>query len=473
MIKKIYTIQNIFLKPLIFGIFSAVLLSCNTNRLAIVEPLEQYNKPLVNTELSTIGLAINVSIPELEKSLNQSLQGLIYEDKDFSDDSRYVKVWKTGPILFSVDGSVISYQLPIKIWIKTGFKKELFGKKIENYYEANGALVVNMMSKFTVNKHWQLITNSKITNYRWTEDPEIKAGGIKIPAKTITDMILFTLNSNIISEIDKTITEKINLRNALKTKWNEFHHPILINQDLGIWIKMQPKNLALTPIFSSNKQMQFNIAYEALIETFVGIKPVSAKTVTPLPDLQQINSIEPYFSIHSKIEIPFKTITDIANKLVVGQEFKRGKKRVIIDSIHVWGQNDNLVVKASLSGSVEGDIYCLGTVTVIDSTQTIKITDFDFELNTKKSLLKSADWLLHKSFLKKIEPMLTIPLHNYTQKAINASNEYFKNYSFDKGINLNGSLHDIKLQKITLSRDGFIINGKIDGIMRVNITDWF
>ena len=461
------------LKVLVFSCLAFALFSCKSTRLDIVEPPPNYVKPVVNIQPSTIGIAININIPDLEKSLNASLSGLIYEDMDFDDDNMLVKVWKTGTIKFTVKNNIITYQLPIKIWYKTGFKKNVLGYIVEDYYEASGAMLLNMSSSFKLEKNWDLTTKTIVNTYEWTERPVIKAGGITIPVETLTNFIVFVFNSNILKSIDKKITEKVDLRTTMMGKWSEFHDPIHANADYDIWIKMQPKSLVATPISANGKEMKFGIGLNAIIESYVGIQPDSNKVKSPLPDFKTVQKIDPNFSIYSNIEVPFTKMTDIANIMVVGQEFTKGKKTVKIDSVLIWGQNEKLVVKASLSGSVKGNVYCLGTLNLIDSTQTLKIENFDFEMSTKNKLLKSANWLMHKGFLKKIEPMLTIPLNEQVDSMMTMTNELLSNYKYDKGMYLKGKLNKIQLQKITMTKDGFIISGKIDGEMRVDIKDWF
>ncbi len=460
-------------KQIFFVFLILALFSCKTTQLETIEPQAQYNTPTIETEASTVGLGINIDIKALEKSMNVGLKGLIYEDKDFDDDNMLIKVWNTGKIKFTVKRNMITYQLPLRIWYKTGFKKTVLGVTIEDYYEAKGAMILDMSSSFNLAPNWDLTTQSRVENYRWTEEPIIKAAGLNIPIKSLTDFIVYAFNSNILSSIDKKIYEKIDLQNTMKSKWKEFHKPILVNKDFDIWIKMKPQSLTTTPIYADGRQMKFGIGLNAIIESSIGIQPDSTVTSTALPNFTTVRRIDPRFSIHSKIEVPFTKLTNVANKVIVGQEFKQGKKTVRIDSLLIWGQNENVVIKASVSGSAKGDLYCVGTLNLIDSTQTLQIENFDFEMNTRNALLKSANWLMHKNFLKKIEPMLTIQLGEQVDSLLVMTNDLLKNYEFDKGMYLNGKLKNIQLQNITMTKDGFIIFGKIDGEMRVNIKDLF
>jgi hypothetical protein len=457
----------------IFSILVLGLFSCKSSKLDIVEPKEEYSKPVHNTPPSTIGLGIGINIPELEKSLNASMNGLIYEDKVFEDDNRLVKVWKTAPFHFTIKNNVLTCQIPVKFWIKTGFKKQVLGVNLEDYYEANGAMILDLSSSFKIENNWDLTTKSTIVNYKWTENPTFSVAGLNIPIKTLTDIVLFTFNSKILKTVDKSISEKVDLHSTMIKQWSNLYNPIKANADNNIWVCMQPKALYMSPLTSTGNQLNLNVGLNAIIDTYVGIQPDTIKTKTPLPDLKMVKSIQPDFSVYSNIEVPFSKVNELAKQYVVGQEFKKGNKTVKIDSIKVWGQNDKLVVKVNLSGSVKGSVYCVGNLNLNDSTQTLKIDNFDFELNTQSKLLKSANWLLHKGFLKLIEPMLTIPLKEQIDKSMLMTNNTLKNYKFSKGMYLNGRLNDIHLQKISIYKDGFVISGKVDGNIKVTIADMF
>jgi hypothetical protein len=111
-------------KVLVFSALALSLFSCKTQFNAD-RPKEEYIAPKVEKTLSNIGLSIDMDIPSLEKSLNNSLTGLIYEDNNLADDNMLIKVWKTKDFHFTVVGNKINYSVPLKIWVKNRvIKKE-------------------------------------------------------------------------------------------------------------------------------------------------------------------------------------------------------------------------------------------------------------------------------------------------------------------------------------------------------------
>ena len=137
----------------------------------------------------------------------------------------------------------------------------------------------------------------------------------------------------------------------------------------------------------------------------------------------------------------------------------------------MFGQGDNIVVVINVEGSANGTVYCIGKLQYDNQTQALKITDFDFEMKTRNALLKSANWLLHKNFLKMIEPMLTISLKDQMQGAITSSNSFLKSYQIRKGATLNGNLNQITLDKITITPHSIILGGAASGSLKIELGD--
>lgn len=458
-------------RVLIFSCLAFVLFSCKTN-LQTSRPNEAYLSSQVEPKPSTVALSIDIDIPTLEKSINNSLRGFIYEDNKFEDDNLMVKVSKTSDLHFSVTNNVINCNLPLKVWVRTGYKKELLGLKAEDYYDATGAMTVNVSIAFAIDKGWNLLTDTKINGYQWTQKPTISAAGVNMPITFLADVTVKSLKSKIESSIDKVIAQKANLRNTMENAWGKMQEPMLLDKNYNVWLKIKPIDLCTTPIRGTGNKMHVDLALNSVLETSVGIEPYSIDK-TKLSDYKSISCVKPDFSIRSNVRVSYEKLTEIAKQMVVGKEFKDGSKHVRIDSLKFFGQNDYLVVQVGLSGSANGVVYCMGRLAYDNNTQTLNITDFDFELKTRNVLMKSANWLLHKEFLKIIEPMLHIPMKDQVNAIISSGNNTLKSYTIVKGVNLNGNLKDVKLDKIIITKDAIVVQGELNGVLKVSVGDLF
>ncbi len=458
---------------LLISLCSLLLFSCKT-QLKVVKPAEAYVTPLIEVKPSTMSVTVDLDIPQLEKALNKNLQGVLYEDNRIDDDNLMVKVTKVNDFRFSLTGNVISCALPLNVWVKTGYKKEALGLKFEDYYEATGSLSVNVNLAFSVTKDWTIQTQTNITGYNWIQKPVIKAAVVDIPVTFIADVAIKSMKSKIAAAVDKSIGENTELRKVMSQTWAEIQNPILLDKTYNVWMKVSPQGISSTPLLGSGNRLVLNLGVTGVIETNVGTKQFAGNgNNAKLPEYKVVSSISPDFAIHSNIYLPFSKIEEIAKQMVVGQEFTQGKKKVKIESVHLYGQNDCVIAQVSVSGSARGDIFCKGKLAFDNASQSLNVNNFDFEVNTKNALVKSANWLLHKKFLSMIEPMLTVSLKNEIGGAFNSANTILKSYNLYKGVTLNGNLKNIQVRQINIVEDAVIVSGAVNGNLKVNVGEIF
>lgn len=458
-------------KFLILSSLVFLLFSCKTS-LKTTRPDEAYLASQLQPKPSTVALTIDLDIPTLEKSINNSLRGSIYEDNKFEGDNLMVKVTKTADLKFAVNGNVINCNLPLKVWVRTGYKKELLGLTAEDYYEANGAMTVNVSIAFALDKTWNLQTDTKINGYQWTEKPVVTAAGVNMPVTFLADITLKSLKGKIANSIDKTIAEKANLRQTMDKTWAEMQDPMQLNKEHDVWLKIRPIDLCTTPIQGTGKNMRIDLALNSVIETSVGGKPATVAK-SKLPEYKSVSCVRPDFSIRTNVRVSYDKLTEIGKTMLVGKEFTQGSKKVRIDSLKFFGQNDYLVVQVGVSGSANGVIYCMGKPVYDNNTHTLTIKDFDFELKTRNVLMKSASWLLKREFIKMIEPMLNIPLKEQVNTLISTGNSSLKNYPVTKGVTLNGNLKNVQLDNIIITNDAILVDGELNGVLKVAVGDMF
>lgn len=454
-------------------LLSIALFSCKTNQLNILKPSEQYQAPVIETKPSTIGLNIDVDVQKLEKSINNNFKGLIYEDNNLDDDNMMIKVWKQQDFQFAVNGNKLTATIPLKIWVKAGFKKTALGVTVQDYREGNGAISITISSVFTLNKDWSISTATTVTNYAWIEKPTINVAGYELPITTIADLALNSFKPKINAAIDNAIKENVNVRSMMEKAWASFQQPMKVNDAYNVWVKLTPSAIYSTQIAGTGTKLAFNLGLTSVIQTSMGKALAAPAQLTKLPDYKVTNSFAPNFTLNSNIYVSYEKLDSITNDMMKGQVFKQAGKEVKIENIHLYGQNDHLVVEVQVSGAIKGTVYCIGKPQYDNATQLLTFSDFDFDVNTKDALVKSANWLMHKSFLKMIQPMLKYSMKEQINTLLNSSNLLLKNYEFQKGIMLNGKINGVSLNKIYITPEALILNGAANGNLKVEIGELF
>jgi hypothetical protein len=454
-------------------IVSLVLLlsSCKTSQLNIEKPSEGYIAPAIENKISTIGLSIDINVDNIEKSINSYLKNIIYEDNNIADDNRMMKIWKQQDIHFSVSGNKINCTIPIKIWLKTGISKTVLGAKIEKFYEARGGITIQLSTTYQLLSDWKIITSTAITNYEWTEKPTINLAGYDLPITPIANIAINALQKNINKAIDEGIAKKLDIKNMMEKTWEKAQIPMLMNKEYEAWLKVMPKNVVSTPVIENAKHINFNLGLNAIVETTVGKQPEPNKNIV-LPNYQLVNSFKPNFNLQLNVDVSYKKLADIAAQKIIGQEFKEAGKHIIIDKINFFGHDGLLVVETHVTGSANGTVFCIGKLEFDNQTQTLHVSDFDFDVKTKNALVKSANWMMHRKFIKMIEPYLTISLKDEINEVMTSSNSMLSNYNIMKGIDLKGKVNGVSFDKITITPSSIVVGGNLSGNLKLVIDQY-
>ena len=451
-----------------FLFFVLLLTACGSSQLLIDKPTENYIPPTTENKISTIGISLDINVQDLEKSINGYLKNIIYDDNNLADDNLRLKVWKQQDIHFTISGNKINCNIPLKIWVETGFKKTILGATIQQYYQATGGITIDLSSTYQLQNDWKIVTSTKISNYTWTQKPTVKIAGIEMPVTMIANLTLKALQQKINKSIDEAIAKNMDVRQIMSKTWSLAQKPIQVNKDYDVWLKVTPKSILSTPMIATGSHVNFNLGMNAQIETSVGSQ-IKNNGINNLPDYQYVSAIKPEFNLLLNVNLDYKELTDIASKQIVGRTFNQGSKHITIDKVKFYGHNDLLVVETHVVGSANGTVYCVGKLAFDNVNQTLSVTNFDFDMKTKNVLIKSANWLMHNRFLKMIEPYLTISMKDQINEIVNSSNKMLANYELMKGITLNGKLEKNSFDAITITPTAIIVSGQLTGNLKLKV----
>ena len=99
------------------------------------------------------------------------------------------------------------------------------------------------------------------------------------------------------------------------------------------------------------------------------------------------------FQMRVITDITYPEAERLANLSMKGYVMDAGNKQVKVEGIHLFTQGDKLIVKTKLSGAFNGNIYFKGTPVFNTLKNQIEMQDFDYDLETKNFLHRTASWL--------------------------------------------------------------------------------
>jgi hypothetical protein len=438
--------------------------SCKTTK--IEAPVESYQAVEYVPKVSTMNVPIELDLNLIRKMLNDNLKGLLYEDNNLEDDNLMLKAWKIRDFDLKYDKNAFVYSVPLKLWIKTGFNINKLGIAFSEYKEFEAQIVLNFRTSISLNKNWEVVSNTTIDSYQWISKPIMKVGAFEIPITTIANSLINANKTTLNKEIDLALRKNIVLRDYVQQLWEKVQNPIKVSDEYKTWLKISPVEISGTPIRGSNDKITMDVGLKSTVETFVGKEP-SVKINKALPVYRIVDATNQSFEINLLSQIEYGTADSLAKKTLIGQTFSEGKYKVTILDLNIYGQGPRLVVAIKLKGSFNGTVYFTAIPYYEKETQSIKMKDFDFDYKTHNVLFGSFKWLCKGAFKGLIESKMVFPMSKYLAEIKTTLQPSLSNIQLHKNVTAKCTLNDIHIDDIFLINDGMKIAVSINGKLKI------
>ena len=454
---------------LLIATFLLVSSCATTNKVEALKPTPSNDSPVVfKNKISYIAMPVEISLKEIESQLNKNLNGLIYNDSILSDDKTEMKIWKTASVkLTEKDGNIISV-IPMKIWAKIKYGTDFMGLNDTREININGTITLNSKPHLT---NWKLTTISKLEDFEWSESPSILVAGKKVPITYIINPTLSIFKSKIAKKIDDAINETCDFKPQVLSVLDKLSTPFLTSEAYETWFKMVPIELYVTDAILSKSKLTMQMGLKCNMQTMVGQEPKNsfdAKKIVLKPV-----SLIPENTTASVVAVStYESASKIVTKNFQGQEFASGSRKIVVKKVDLWQKDGKMIIALSVAGSINGTIYLSGIPNYNPITKDIYFDQMDYVLNTKSVLMKSANWLMQGTILKKIQENCRYSIKGNLEEGKKNMEPYLTNYSPMKGVFINGVLNDFEFEKLELTDKAIIafittsgkMNIKIDGM---------
>lgn len=468
--------------PLLFGFF---LVACQSGeKLNPNRPKEAYSVTNMDVRnerfLSTANVPVSISMADVERQINAQVNGLIYEGSSADDptaDSRYpymTRVWKRAPIKVQVEqnaqsDSLFRFDVPLKIWAKAGITVLGFTQ----YKETEFTIDLHFATRFSIDPDWSISTHTQATGYDWVTKPNLRLVGFNVPITRFVGRLIDKNLGTITQTLDQQVRKNVDLRTPVLNAWNTLRQPYLLSEQYRTYLMVVPKRVLITPLRFSDNFIRSSIGIEGYTLTTIGTRPDVHPAVT-LPDLVVVNQVKDEFQVGLLGEATYEEAAKLATAELVGKSysFRNGQYTVTITNVDLYGQDDNLIVKAGLRGSIDGHIYLRGQPYYNPETQSVSLRNLTYDLETRNLLQRTASWLLQGTLARTMEKQLTFPVGQQLAEAQQAIQERLKNNHLAKGVILNGHLDEIRPDQVYLTPTSLLavvyarghLNVTVDGL---------
>jgi len=448
-----------------------ILQSCKSTSLPTEKPAEKYISFSYDPVPSTISLPVEMKVSALETLINRQLTGLLYADTSFDNnggDNMMVKAWKKDNIKLGFENGQFTYRVPLKLWIKAGWKINQFGISLSDYRELNAEIALKFRSSMVVNKDWSVTTVTTSDGYEWLSKPTLKIGPVDLPITFIADMIIKYNTKTINSAIDAGLEQSLDLKTNARKAWIEMQKPILLSEEYGLWLRVSPKSVTALPITGSKGIIRHTSSIQAVTECFTGKQP-PLKINSVLPELITASTLKDDFLVNVVSYIGYEYLDSITRLMLINTSYEFGKRKITITGVSIYGNENKMIIATDVTGDINGKLYFAGLPEYRSSDSSIILKDLQFSIQTKNVLLKSASWLANSGIEKMINKNMSYPIGAEFRETYDMLVQSLKRYELGEGFYLTGNLAGLEVQEPVLAPAGIIAPVSINGKLAVKL----
>ena len=104
-----------------------------------------------------------------------------------------------------------------------------------------------------------------------------------MPVTPIASLALSQCDKLISNQIDKSLSEMVDLKKYVSMAWTEAQKPRQVNADNNVWLRITPKDIYLSPFTTTANKLNLALAMYAQIESFIGAQPTANAPVHERP----------------------------------------------------------------------------------------------------------------------------------------------------------------------------------------------
>ncbi len=384
--------------------------------------------PRLERQLSTLSVPITVPVQALTDRLNRELNGVLYRDENLEGDNVAVTVTKAAPLELTGTDDRLRLRLPLRIKAKGRWLWEpcRLCPKIDRVEETEFDLVAKTNSRVRLGEDYRVLSASEV-DFEWgAQRPELHLGPLTIGLARFVEPALRRQLADIGARLDRELAARLTLRAPLLRAWTELQQPVLLDARSQTWLLISPQALRVSPLRAQGGQLFLRVGVTSYIETLTGPKPKVIVNRT-LPALLTDSRLSDDAQITVAGEVAYPEATRLARAQLAGKTFTfNAQDQLTVHDVAISAAGQQLVLLLDVAGQTHagfftkklvGKVYLKATPYYDAATQTIRLRNADFTLDTRDRLLTAADWLLHGNLRQRLEQQVSFPVKGQLEQA--------------------------------------------------------
>ncbi|GGK76753.1 hypothetical protein GCM10011405_25730 [Rufibacter glacialis] len=427
--------------------------------------------------LSTITLPVSLPVSVLETRLNQELTGVLYQDNNLEDDDLMVKVTKLGAIRLRTEFSKLYMEVPLRIWAKGRWQWNAceLCKKLQKTEETEFDVTVRTESRMQILPGYTLKSYTT-GDFIWgNRKPTLSLGPLHLNLAPFIEPRLKAQLAPMLQLLDQELQKRVPLQTYLGQAWQQLQVPVQLNSQYNTWLSIEPQAVRLAPLELQQDRLRLQIGIDALVKVVSGQKPALSQGAA-LPEFTPTRSLPPVAQLHVASDISYAYLTQVLQKEVKNQTFRfeEGKHQLTVHDVALTGRGTQLLLDLNVSGSTkaafltkkfEGNVRLQATPYYDSESQSVKVKNLEYTLQTRDQLLNTAQWLLQNRFRAQLEKEMEFPVKSQLATIRTSLNQGLQENQLHEGILLKGSAFTLEPDTLLVTPNGlrtlFLASGQL------------
>jgi len=251
--------------------------------------------------------------------------------------------------------------------------------------------------------------------------------------------------------LDDRVAELLNLKERAALVWQSLDAPREMAP--GAWLALRPRAAHAGPIAGGGPGV-LRTVLELTAEPVATIDARPDAESRPLPELQLVTAPAKKFHVALPLQVPYATLNQWLARTAVGTTVDVGTSRPLsVEGIQAYGSGAQVILAASVAGPVRGIVYLAGTPTVERDSQTLRLADLRFTLDSDNALIGATGRLLHRQLLAVLEPRARLPLDDRVE-ALRTRLGAALNRQLVEGVDMRGTLDELAIRSVYPVQEG-------------------
>lgn len=281
--------------------------------------------------------------------------------------------------------------------------------------------------------------------------------------KTVADELRTELDASV-AEMQKQL-QTFSLKPYLQSVWDTLQSPYQMS-GFG-YLSVQPQQLRISQAALARDSLFLSLGLTARPE----LKTLPEYAHRPLPNLSDFRQ-RSGFKIFVAEELPYDSLSQIANQQVAGQEFQVGKgllkKTIRIDSMQLKGAATGIIVKVFASKAANGVFYLEGKPKWNSATQELWLDSLDYHIETRQWLIRTASSMFDGTITNKLKTYTRFNLQQNLKDLIAAVKDQM-NRELYPGVTSKGFLSKLTVDQIKASEKGVYVAATAEGKLWIDV----